>query len=150
MTPEQREKKKAYEREYAKRPEVRKRMTEYQREWRKTDQAKLSQQEYAKSGKRQKSIQKWNWKKLNIPIDHDIYDSLFTKQSGCCAICGEHQSTLEQKLCPDHDHVTGKLRELLCRRCNTAIGLLKDSYTMCFEAGDYLLKHAEIIKEYDE
>ncbi len=37
-----------------------------------------------------------------------------------CGICGAKKG-----LCLGHDHVTGKARGLLCRQCNTALGLLK-------------------------
>lgn len=40
------------------------------------------------------------------------------EQKGCCAICGKHQSKLKSKLHVDHCHVTGKVRQLLCKTCN--------------------------------
>lgn len=42
-------------------------------------------------------------------------------QQGLCAIC--HQLPVDdEKLCVDHDHVTGEFRGLLCRTCNAAYG----------------------------
>lgn len=38
----------------------------------------------------------------------------------------------------DHDHVTGKLRGLLCPSCNTAIGLFKESPALFAAAVKYL------------
>ncbi len=43
-------------------------------------------------------------------------------QNARCAICGQ-----QKKLCVDHSHATGKVRGLLCRQCNSAIGLFGDS-----------------------
>lgn len=55
-----------------------------------------------------------------------IYDKLFIAQKGKCAICKEHQSKIKKKLCVDHDHSTGKIRGLLCGKCNTGLGFFKD------------------------
>lgn len=44
---------------------------------------------------------------------------------GKCKIClreGGHKS-----LCVDHDHTTGKLRGIICGKCNSAIGLADES-----------------------
>lgn len=43
------------------------------------------------------------------------YQRLFEAQGGRCAICGGKRRT---KLDVDHCHATGKVRGLLCRRCN--------------------------------
>ncbi len=41
----------------------------------------------------------------------------------------------------DHDHVTGKLRGLLCPSCNSAIGLLGEDPSRFAAAVSYLEKH---------
>jgi len=41
---------------------------------------------------------------------------------GCCEIC-----KVETLLDSDHDHLTGKRRGLLCRRCNQGLGNFTDS-----------------------
>ncbi len=43
-------------------------------------------------------------------------------QNGLCAICGEPESRDGYLLSVDHDHETGKIRGLLCSRCNTGFG----------------------------
>lgn len=44
------------------------------------------------------------------------YDALFDAQDGACAICAGRPRT--QRLAVDHDHRTGMVRGLLCKRCN--------------------------------
>lgn len=57
---------------------------------------------------------------------------LFLEQGGKCAICLREGSITygdksdKKKLCLDHCHETGKLRGLLCIRCNTTVGHLSD------------------------
>lgn len=35
-----------------------------------------------------------------------------------CAICKKHESLFKRRLSVDHNHATGKIRALLCFRCN--------------------------------
>jgi hypothetical protein len=60
-------------------------------------------------------------------ITVEEYNELFQEQEGCCKICGKHQTAFKRKLDVDHCHETGKIRGLLCNRCNQALGLMKDS-----------------------
>ncbi len=53
------------------------------------------------------------------------YDALLAQQGGVCAICGRVNPD-GRPLYIDHDHATGRVRGLLCRKCNTALGLLSD------------------------
>jgi hypothetical protein len=53
------------------------------------------------------------------------YNKMFEEQHGCCAICGRHQSEFKRSLAIDHNHITYKVRGLLCNNCNRAIGLLQ-------------------------
>ena len=71
------------------------------------------------------------------------YNSLFILQKGCCAICGEHQLTMKNKLVVDHNHETGEIRGLLCRPCNMGIGLLKDKTEVLLNAAKYLASYFE-------
>lgn len=44
------------------------------------------------------------------------YDRLMEAQEGSCAICGARPRS--QRLAVDHDHRSGMVRGLLCKRCN--------------------------------
>lgn len=58
-----------------------------------------------------------------------------SRQRGGCAICRE-----KKRLCVDHCHVSKKVRGLLCRECNIALGLLNDSVARLKRAVKYLIK----------
>lgn len=81
----------------------------------------------------------WSLNKL-YNIDLEDYNRMFTEQEGCCGICKRHQSEFKTALCVDHCHTTGKVRELLCDNCNTAIGKL-GSIEALEEAINYFKKH---------
>ena len=59
-----------------------------------------------------------------------------TAQDGRCAICAEVMRVDE--VCVDHDHQTLRIRGLLCRTCNSGIGMLKDSPELVRKALRYL------------
>ena len=61
------------------------------------------------------------------------FNILVTKQNGVCLIC-DHES----KLVVDHDHESGAVRGLLCRRCNSGIGMFDDSVERIKKALQYL------------
>lgn len=56
----------------------------------------------------------------------DEYDVLFAAQGGLCLICSRPVEG-ERGLAVDHCHKSGKVRGLLCRPCNSALGLFEDS-----------------------
>jgi len=79
-----------------------------------------------------------NYRCKKYGITPKIYNELFGKQDGCCAICGIHQSELPYTLCIDHDHITGLVRGLLCQKCNTGIGKFEDNPDLVERALYYL------------
>jgi hypothetical protein len=58
---------------------------------------------------------------------------------GHCAICGR----LFDVPFIDHNHLTKKVRELLCRFCNTGLGMFGDNVEVLQRAIAYLQKHAD-------
>jgi hypothetical protein len=60
----------------------------------------------------------------NYSIDDRRIDAQAEKQGGVCYICGSAPG--KRGLNVDHCHSTGKVRKLLCTRCNTALGALED------------------------
>lgn len=49
---------------------------------------------------------------------------MFKRQGGQCGIC--HTPITYETCHIDHDHATGKVRGLLCRRCNPLLGLFEN------------------------
>lgn len=66
----------------------------------------------------------------------DLYDMLFKRQYGKCAICGCKPEG--RKFAIDHDHKTDKIRGLLCFRCNVAVGFFRDDPDLMLCASQYI------------
>lgn len=64
--------------------------------------------------------------------------SLRVAQGNVCAICGQPNP---QHL--DHDHVTGRIRRLLCQRCNHGLGLFRDDPFLLRMAALYVETHRD-------
>jgi hypothetical protein len=83
----------------------------------------------------------------NKNITRDQYHEMLKTQENKCAICKNPETrrnvrgTEITRLCIDHCHKTGKVRQLLCHSCNTGIGKFKDSVALLQEAIEYLRKH---------
>jgi CRISPR/Cas system-associated protein Cas10 (large subunit of type III CRISPR-Cas system) len=71
------------------------------------------------------------------------YEARLRAQGGGCRICGDPPAE-GGSLHVDHDHVTGKVRGLLCFRCNNAIGDLRDDIELVYRMLDYLDRDEEI------
>jgi uncharacterized protein YbaR (Trm112 family) len=65
------------------------------------------------------------------------YDRMREKQGGKCPICKRFQP-----LVVDHNHETGAVRGLLCRRCNTALGHFNDDPALLEKAAAYIERGA--------
>ena len=80
--------------------------------------------------------------KKRYGITQSDYDKMFVEQNGKCAICGssEIKRTNSKHFCIDHCNTTNKVRGLLCRDCNFAIGLFKDNIKTLENAIQYLSK----------
>lgn len=82
-------------------------------------------------------------------LTYEQHQEMFRAQGGACSICGTlfdvafvgHAKGKSNKAHVDHDHVSGKVRGLLCTQCNTALGLFKDNSANLAKAIVYLEKH---------
>lgn len=73
-------------------------------------------------------------------ISIEEYDNMLKQQDNKCAICGTEECRTGKAFAVDHDHDTGKVRGLLCRPCNSALGFFNDDYETTYRAADYLQK----------
>lgn len=51
-------------------------------------------------------------------ISYDQREGMYNLQNGRCAICERPESDFSKRLAVDHNHKSGKVRGLLCFRCN--------------------------------
>ena len=60
-------------------------------------------------------------------VTEETYDQMLEAQNGQCAICKatENNNKRMKYFCVDHDHATGKVRQLLCQECNFFLGKLE-------------------------
>ncbi len=119
---------------YATDPEYREKTKVYMNAWKRGRYSGDS--EYREKG----SVKDWKRRLRRYGLTEEEYDAMNEAQGGRCAICGTTKcGTLDtERLCIDHDHITGKVRGLLCRLCNAGIGQLKDDPERLEAAAAYL------------
>lgn len=77
--------------------------------------------------------------KRDFGITMADYSRMLNEQNGACYICkGVDKNKV---LAVDHDHSTGKVRSLLCGRCNPAVGFV-GTPEIAESIAAYLRKHA--------
>ena len=138
------------------RPECRQCRNARARDYYKTPEGKKKVQKYAKKYNEANPLvwkQRYLLRTYNITIQE--YDELLKKQGGVCAICGRPEEIRNptardrSSLAVDHCHETGKVRGLLCFKCNTGIGALGDDIealerAISYLKGDILYEQSEI------
>lgn len=65
-------------------------------------------------------------------------NKMLENQDYSCKICGIEESSLNKRMAVDHCHTTGKVRGLLCDRCNRGIGWFDDNPELLRKAAEYL------------
>jgi len=68
------------------------------------------------------------------------YRALQVRQGNVCAICRKPVRVL----CIDHCHITGRVRGLLCPKCNSALGFCNDDPRLLRAALAYLLATTKV------
>lgn len=81
----------------------------------------------------------------NFGMTHEDYERMLAGQGGVCAICGgENNDPQRRYFAVDHDHATGKVRQILCHTCNVGLGAFQDSPSLLKKAAAYLREHGRI------
>lgn len=75
-------------------------------------------------------------------ITQSDYDAMLETQMGVCAICGNLPKE-GQLLHVDHCHKTGRVRELVCYRCNSILGYADDNSEVLRNAIAYLERNSQ-------
>ena len=71
------------------------------------------------------------------------YGDILEQQHGVCAICKElpkGRKGHRTALVPDHNHETGKIRALLCHKCNVMLGKIENNIVLTYKMLEYLNK----------
>ena len=90
---------------------------------------------------RTKEARHKQWLDWKFGLTKEQYNQKVELQLGGCAICKQRCET-RTNLAVDHDHKTNAVRDLLCHRCNTVLGMVNDDELLLFDMMDYLKRHA--------
>lgn len=107
---------------YARSPEQRAKRTAYMRVWRENNRERhneLARESHNRNKHKHVAKRREHWLKKKYGITQQRYQELLSVWAGACWICKESK---RRSLQVDHDHATGKVRGLLCIKCNTALG----------------------------
>lgn len=71
------------------------------------------------------------------------FNEIINKQNHCCPICQKKydQSKKHLSYSVDHDHVTGKFRDVICQSCNLMIAYGLENYQIMQSGIRYLRRH---------
>ena len=137
-------KKRKYDREHSRKwyLKYKKEVLTKQKEYRYNHKKEISfrKKEYYNHHKEEISSQK---KEYHLMIKYGLsmsdFNNLLLAQNNRCAICNEPLDlTNSYRIHIDHNHLTGKVRGILCNKCNLAIGLLRDNPEYTKRATEYL------------
>jgi len=76
-------------------------------------------------------------RRIKFGVTPGEYNRMLKKQSGVCRIC-EEVCKSGNKLSVDHNHKNGRIRGLLCGKCNRGLGSFNDDYGLMMKAIQYL------------
>ena len=114
--------------------------------WREKDREAYNKHMREWKANNRDKVSKYKWKE-RYGITEEQYTEMYNSQNGKCAICGKEETATHNtsnkvlKLAVDHCHTTGKVRELLCQKCNRGIGKFDEDPDLFDKAKQYVLKH---------
>lgn len=109
-----------------------KRLTKIQTEYNKTHYAEM------------RAYQRAYYRLKCYGLDKATFDKMLCDQHGKCGICGMVFDLNAKITSPhvDHNHITGKVRSLLCHKCNLGLGYFLEKPEVLIKAAEYIKYHA--------
>ena len=91
------------------------------------------------------------YRQYRYGVTPEQFDQMLADQDGKCAVCSTTDPGGGMGWCIDHDHTccAGKkacgqcVRGLLCRNCNTGLGMFNDNPDLLLMAGIYLTRQPQ-------
>lgn len=83
-------------------------------------------------------VAKFRERKYGLTLE--AYNRMLVNQEYNCGLCLEPLKS-SGRICVDHDYITGKVRSILCIKCNTGLGMFNESAEALRNAADYLDNH---------
>lgn len=79
------------------------------------------------------------WKNYRIRIED--FERMYKEQNGQCNICNKDIPYRGKLIAVDHCHTTGKVRSILCSKCNIGLGQFNEDLELMQKAINYLTLH---------
>ena len=118
------------------------RMKELQKAHQEQDREKVIKRsrEWYRNNKERASRNSRASKLRQYGLTMETYDAMMEEQKWHCPICGVELNKEETATSPriDHNHETGQVRGILCMKCNSGLGMFKDSPLLLMRAAAYL------------
>lgn len=122
----------------------------YYKQWRESERGKNYTKEYAKTYYQKirgtPEARRAFHMKQRFGLTMEEYAKMLHSQNYVCGICFKKQvagKNLNGTLAVDHDHKTGKIRGLLCQKCNTALGMFNDEIELFNNAIKWIQTHEQ-------
>lgn len=111
--------------------------------WCKTCRSEIRRAAYRANVERERAKVYESSIKRRYGLEMGDYQAMLLRQGGLCRICGEpepgrNRDGSPRRLHIDHNHQTGKIRDLLCSRCNKGLEGFRDDPQIMEEAIGYL------------
>lgn len=83
-------------------------------------------------------------------ITQKQYTEILKNQDNCCAICKRKDTGVKNQkwFHIDHEHTRLRVRGVLCKDCNTGLGMFQDNPELLITAAKYLLANEEFESEF--
>lgn len=91
-------------------------------------------------GRNKASTRAWRLR-TKYGLAPEDFQVMLEQQDNSCAICRTREKPY-YNWHVDHCHKTGKIRGLLCSKCNHALGLVKDKIEVLERMKEYLIEHS--------